>query len=222
MHRDWAAMCPKSRKWKLSEMVRGRSGQVCNVPADFIWGFRTEIIRYVASIGDAEVGEVGQCAAFWLKFMDASKVSKNAPEKPKVKVARNGREKVGINPHSLNSLAFPTPDRCWQLSFSGFLPYFCWISMHLEIKHIIFFKGGWYSKNRKNVGCRQEQLKVSQRFVFLLFVLFMSKIWFNTRFLMWWIGKVVCCWFSEMLNLSSLLGFISLRNNVCLALKHKT
>ena len=48
----------------------------------------------------------------------------------------------------------------------------------------------------------------------------MSKIWFKTRFLMWWIRKVVCCWFSEMLNLSSLLGFNCLRNNVCLALKH--
>jgi hypothetical protein len=65
----------------------------------------------VASIGDAEVDEVGQCA-FWLKFMDTSRLSKNAPEKPKMKAARNGREKVGISPHSLNTFALPTPDRC--------------------------------------------------------------------------------------------------------------
>ena len=104
-----------------------------------------------------------------------------------------------------------------------------WILMtfNILIKHMVFLKVDgipqnrrWYSKNQKNVVCRQEQLKVSQRFVFLLFVLFMSKIWFKTRFLMWWIGKVVCCWFSEMLNLSSSLGFNCLRNNVCLALKH--
>ena len=63
-------------------MVGRRSEQVCNVPTDFIWTLHTEIVQYVAGIGDDEVGEVGQMC---FKSLDARRLSKSALEKPKMK-----------------------------------------------------------------------------------------------------------------------------------------
>ena len=70
-------------------MVGRRSEKVCNVPTDFIRTLHTEIVQYVAGIGDDEVGEVGQMC---FKSLDARRLSKSALEKPKMKAARNGRK----------------------------------------------------------------------------------------------------------------------------------
>ena len=48
----------KTRKSKLREMVRRRSGEVRNVPTDFPKGLETQIGRYIAAICIAGGGEV--------------------------------------------------------------------------------------------------------------------------------------------------------------------
>jgi len=66
--RKWEKMRSKNEEWKLSEMVGGRSRQVPNVPRDFLQHLRTQIVRYIIAICDADGGEDELICIIWTEI----------------------------------------------------------------------------------------------------------------------------------------------------------
>ena len=121
-HWTWTKMCLKSRKSKLREMVRRRSGQVRNVLTDFPKRLGTQIGRYIAAICIAGGGEAVAISCISAKIWRWNQISKNVLENSKIKVARNGRGKVRTSATSLRTSQNASEHKSGDTSPSSALP----------------------------------------------------------------------------------------------------
>ena len=89
-----AKMCPKKRKWKFSEMVRGRSGQVRNVPIDFLRSLRTEIWWHLVGMSNADGCEVGQMCCILAQILRCIETEQKWVRKSENESFQNWSEEV--------------------------------------------------------------------------------------------------------------------------------
>ena len=111
-------MCPKSRKLKFSEMARGRSGQVRNIPTDFLQSLQTETGRNLVGIGDAEVDEdVLICCILtqilrWIE--NWQKYARNAENESCQKWSGEGQVKSATSPRTSYEASGPKSGDIWS------------------------------------------------------------------------------------------------------------